>query len=183
MRALSRFHAFYTSNRTREVTNWRAFVEISTNTRERTERHLHGTPWSCGSACVEATHSVACPSLWLTSRCAQLSLQYDITARHVVATTTREATGRAAVHRSTHAPATGPASPAAIHEAGPAWRSRRSRADRGCAAQTVDAITPAAQQQRSTARQISRYRRRATIAAHKLARASSLHQRSLQPRD
>ena len=155
----------------------------SSNTREHTKRHLHGAPWSCGSACVEATHSTACPSLWLSSRCAQLSPKHDSTTRHVVATTTREATGRAAVHRSTHAPATGSASPAPPHEAGPAWQSRRSRADRRCAAQTVDAITPAPLRQRSTARRIRRDRQRAASAAHELARPSSLHSRSLQPRD
>jgi len=66
----------------------------------------------------------------LSNRCAQLSPKHDSTARHVVATTTREATRRAAVHRSTHAPATGQASPPPLHETGPAWRSRISRADR-----------------------------------------------------
>ena len=70
IRALRRFHAIYTSNRTRKATNWRVFVEISTNTRECTERPLYGTPWSCGSAYIEATHSAACPSLYFSRICA-----------------------------------------------------------------------------------------------------------------
>ena len=39
IRALSRFHHFYTSNRTRKVTNWCMFAEFSANTNRHRERH------------------------------------------------------------------------------------------------------------------------------------------------
>ena len=131
-----------------------------------------GTAWTvmdrirADSSCVEVTHSAACPSLWLSSRCAQLSPKHNSTARHVVATTTREATGRATVHRSTHAPATGPTSSAPLHEARPAWRSRRPRAERRCAACTEDASTPAAQRRRAESVEIDDAPRAPCTSSH-----------------
>ena len=73
IRALSRFHDIYTSNRTRKVTNWCMFVEISTNTADRRVHSLRPPRWSPRSACSRPVHSLDCPGHPSDGRRAQQS--------------------------------------------------------------------------------------------------------------
>ena len=135
IRALSRFHDFYTSNRTREVTNWREFDEISSNTAHRRMHRLKPPRWSSRSACGRPVYGLDCPSHPSDGRRGQEAYKRPIVAQRA-RTNRRSRTARSApASRSTQAAAAGFSPLGPLHGIGPRRPSQRSHARREDVAQ------------------------------------------------
>ena len=135
IRALSRFHLFYTSNRTRKVTNWHEFVEISSNTARRRMHRLQPPRWSSRSACGRPVHSINCPGRLTVRRLAQPALKHRTVALRARSHRHSRTAGSAAAPRSSPAAAAGFSPPVPLHGTIARRQSQRSHASRKCMAQ------------------------------------------------
>ena len=135
IRALSRFHDIYTSERTRKVTNWCMFVEISTNTADRRVHSLRPPRWSPRSACSRPVHSLDCPGHPSDGRRAQQSYKRRTVAQRARTNRRSRTAGSAPAPRSAQAAAAGFSPLVPLHGTSPRRPSQRSHARREDVAQ------------------------------------------------